>query len=494
MTADSKRDKKNFLLLIPLIIYLTINLILIKFHEPWRDEALQWLIAEKLSPLEILEEMKYQGHPALWYFLLFPFNRLNFPYYSANLLSLGFMLASAFLFLRFSPFPIYVRIIVLFSPIFVYFFPVISRSYCLIPPILFLLAMVYPYRHTKTIIYGLLIALLIQTHVLMLGMAGLLLLFWVVESFRLFQQTHEKNALFHQWKGFIFPLLSLFFLFFQLSGVKSSSWYHSQNNSIISILNILYEKLNILFDTLFGLGKSNAWFLLYWFVILLMITVLIEKNKSISASFWIVIGALLFQLLVYAFIYVESIQKIITCLFILLWGFWVEWDRIQNKIIHWLYNAVIIFLSLMMMAKLNPEIYLDFRNLYSDSRNIANFINRNVPEDSLLITNSDPAASALLPFLHKHTIMNPVTGEQLSYIRWDQDRLRIINDQQLYEWIKKNFPEKKEVYLIFLDVMRNENHIEGVEDFIGSNKPIYQTKGITITDEAYDLYKIDLDG
>jgi hypothetical protein len=179
-------------------------------------------------------------------------------------------------------------------------------------------------------------------------------------------------------------------------------------------------------------------------------------------------------------------------MFILLWGLWVEWDRIQNRIIHWLYSSVIIFLSLMMMAKLNPDIVLDYKNLYSDSRNIANYINRNVPEDSLLITNSDPAASALLPYLDKHTIMNPVTGEKLSYIQWNQDRLRIINDQQLSEWIKTNFPEKREVYLIFLDTIRNENHIDGIEQFIGSNKPIYQTKGITITDEAYDLYKIDV--
>jgi hypothetical protein len=492
MTCVAKRSDKVFFFLFPISIYIIINLILIKFHEPWRDEALQWLIAEKLSPIEIISEMKYQGHPALWYLLIFPLNRLGFPDYSANLLSLGFMVVGVFIFLMYSPFPIYVRIIGIFSPIFLYFYPVISRSYCLIPSILFLIASTYPNRHTKTFIYGLLIALLIQTHILMLGMAVLLVLFWIIESIRNYLQTQNREMFFSQWKGLFLPLLSFIFLLIQLSGVKSSSWYHPQNNSLINLLNVLYVKINVIFDTIFGIGKNNAWFLLYWFVVFLVITVVVEKKRSIPVSLLIIIGSLFYQFFVYAFVYVESIQKIITCIFILLWGLWVEWDRIQDRIIHWLYSSVIIFLSLMMMAKLNPDIVLDYKNLYSDSRNIANYINRNVPEDSLLITNSDPAASALLPYLDKHTIMNPVTGEKLSYIQWNQDRLRIINDQQLSEWIKTNFPEKREVYLIFLDTIRNENHIDGIEQFIGSNKPIYQTKGITITDEAYDLYKIDV--
>jgi hypothetical protein len=492
MTCITKRSDKIFFLLIPISIYIIINLIFIKFHEPWRDEALQWLIAEKLSPIEIIGEMKYQGHPALWYLLIFPLNRLGFPYYSANLLSLGFMVVGAFIFLRYSPFPIYVRIIGIFSPIFLYFYPVISRSYCLIPSILFLLAFTYPNRHSKTVIYGLLIALLIQTHILMLGMAGLLVLFWIIESIRNYVQTQNREQLFSQWKGILFPLLSLIFLLFQLSGVRSSSWYHSQNNSFINLLKVLYTKINVIFDTIFGIGKNNAWFLLYWFVVFLVITILIEKKRSIPVSLFIVIGSLFYQFLVYAFVYVESIQKIITGIFILLWGLWVQWDQIHNKIVHWLYSSMVIFLSLMMMAQLYPEIFLDLTNLYSDSKNIALFINRNIPENSLVITNSDPAASALLPYLDGHTIMNPVTGEKLSYIRWSQDRTHVINDQQLREWIKTNFPEKREVYLIFLDTIRNENHIDGIEKFIGSNKPIYQTKGITITDEAYDLYKIDV--
>ena len=63
-----------------LLIYIIFTLIITLHHEPWRDEAQSWLIAKNLNILEIINQMKYEGHPCLWHLILLPFAKLNFPY------------------------------------------------------------------------------------------------------------------------------------------------------------------------------------------------------------------------------------------------------------------------------------------------------------------------------------------------------------------------------------------------------------------------------
>ena len=43
-------------------IYLIISFIIIILHEAWRDEAQSWLIARDLSFIDILKQMKFEGH------------------------------------------------------------------------------------------------------------------------------------------------------------------------------------------------------------------------------------------------------------------------------------------------------------------------------------------------------------------------------------------------------------------------------------------------
>ena len=42
-------------------------------HEMWRDEIQAWLLArDSLSPLELLHNIRYEGHPGLWHLILWP--------------------------------------------------------------------------------------------------------------------------------------------------------------------------------------------------------------------------------------------------------------------------------------------------------------------------------------------------------------------------------------------------------------------------------------
>jgi hypothetical protein len=47
-------------------------------HEMWRDELQAWLIAQASdTPRELLHNTRYEGHPILWYALLWPFAHLS---------------------------------------------------------------------------------------------------------------------------------------------------------------------------------------------------------------------------------------------------------------------------------------------------------------------------------------------------------------------------------------------------------------------------------
>lgn len=77
MKAWIQKNKWNCL---ALASYLLLNGVLLWCYDPWRDVAQAWLIARDLSVPELFAQLRYEGHPCLWYLLLMPFAKLGFPY------------------------------------------------------------------------------------------------------------------------------------------------------------------------------------------------------------------------------------------------------------------------------------------------------------------------------------------------------------------------------------------------------------------------------
>ena len=94
---------KNTVMAVLLLGYLIFNGILLAGHELWRDEANVWLIAGKLTPFQLLKEIKYQGHPCLWYLLLMPLAKSGLPFRTIVYVSYGIMAAGAGIFLYRAP-------------------------------------------------------------------------------------------------------------------------------------------------------------------------------------------------------------------------------------------------------------------------------------------------------------------------------------------------------------------------------------------------------
>lgn len=183
MTDTNKRHNVDRVILTMVFLgYLIFNGILLVRHELWRDEANVWLMAKGLSPLELFSEIKYQGHPCLWYLLLMPFAKAGLPFRTISLASYLIMAVTTGLFLFKAPMRKIVKAAAVFSPIFTYYYAEIARNYCLIALLLILLALCYPKRNERCILYGLLLGLLVQSDVIILMGAGMISLMWLGEN------------------------------------------------------------------------------------------------------------------------------------------------------------------------------------------------------------------------------------------------------------------------------------------------------------------------
>ena len=101
-------------------------------HEMWRDELQAWLLArDSTSPADLLANLKYGGHPALWHLLLMPLTQLTASPVAMQVLHLVIASTTVFLVARFGPFNRLQSALFAFGYFPLYEYGVISRSYAL---------------------------------------------------------------------------------------------------------------------------------------------------------------------------------------------------------------------------------------------------------------------------------------------------------------------------------------------------------------------------
>ena len=192
--ASGKRSipKSSIILLCLFIVYLVLTFIGAARHEIWYDEAQAWNIAKYNDISGIIDFMKYEGHPPLWHFVLYPFAKAGLPADILPFISWFISGVAAGLLLWKAPFRPLLKGIVLFSGSLIFYNSVMSRVYCLILLILVLLAIVYKDRNRRPVVYGLLIALLANTHLMMSGLFGILGIYMIIDLFKLWKTSSGK--------------------------------------------------------------------------------------------------------------------------------------------------------------------------------------------------------------------------------------------------------------------------------------------------------------
>ena len=160
------------------LAYAGVTFVLTLRHEPWADELQAWLIARDCTIPEIFYMMRWEGHFVPWYLMLHIFAANGGPVLCMNILSWAFMAAAGAFFVFRAPFSLPMKAFVLCSSGMLFWYPVVARCYAPIPLLLFLLASVWSQRLTRPLLFGLLIALLTNTHAYFEGFCGAVFAIW----------------------------------------------------------------------------------------------------------------------------------------------------------------------------------------------------------------------------------------------------------------------------------------------------------------------------
>jgi hypothetical protein len=104
----------------------------IAWHEPWADEAQAWLLARDEPFWHLmLHAIRYEGTPGLWHALLWVLTRLHVSYIGMHWVAGAFAAVGVFVLLRWSPFPLVLRLLFPFGFWLAYQNAVVARGYIL---------------------------------------------------------------------------------------------------------------------------------------------------------------------------------------------------------------------------------------------------------------------------------------------------------------------------------------------------------------------------
>lgn len=120
-------------------------------HEMWRDELQAWMLAKSsASPAELLANMRYEGHPALWHLLLWPLAHAFASPVAMQVLHFAIAAAGVAAFLAWAPFPFALRALFALGYLPVFEYGVISRNYALALPPLWAACRLWPSEKEPT--------------------------------------------------------------------------------------------------------------------------------------------------------------------------------------------------------------------------------------------------------------------------------------------------------------------------------------------------------
>ncbi len=127
------------------VVFLFVGFWDILNHEMWRDELQAWLIArESVSIGDLFKNLKYEGHQGLWHLGLYFITRFTHNPFFMQVFHILIGGGVVFLFVRYSPFNGFLKLLFIFGYYPLYEYATISRNYSI--GVLFIFAALALYR------------------------------------------------------------------------------------------------------------------------------------------------------------------------------------------------------------------------------------------------------------------------------------------------------------------------------------------------------------
>ena len=411
--------------------------------------------------------MKYEGHPFLWYFLLMPFAKLGIAVEVQNWISALFAIFTAYIILKKAPFRKGLKILLVFSGGMIYFYSVLARPYCMIPFLLVLLASCYQKKREHPYKYAILVALLANTHLIMMPTVILLILdFWGKEILwnRGNQKEEESKKFCNSFLIAIMGVLifSLIVIFAsencEIIGNFDETNYLKEPDKLFNLLKVTY------FDTI-GYLYGNIAVPLYYkiMVTIVLVLCLIGSKNDIKQAvlFW---SQLVFTFLIHTLVWFILPTRVFMMIYTLMFWFWnsLEESKIQEKKKNRWIEIALILLMILSIPSTYKLALQDITQNFSTGKMMAEYIEENIPEGACFIYTEQELQQSVLAYLPKgkYQLYMPNAKEFVTYTTWNKQWLKPIRYSQIQEAIQKLRLEYQELYLINGRQMLGENNLE----------------------------------
>lgn len=390
-------------------IFLIITLIVALKHEPWRDEAQSWLIVKNLGLFEIFNQLKYEGHPFLYYMIIMPFAKFGFSYKSINIVSWIFGGLSALIILYKLPLNRFLKVAILLSTPMIYWYSVFGRSYSLLMFLICYLSLIYNCRENNSVLYGILLLMITNTHILGFGLVLALL---SVDIYDLINKTEDKKIL----KSMFIAGLGIIILLVQL--IPSLNQLNSGVNGFVNMSFLGRVKCFIIFPFHLGVILTNnyilcAIFIMFFFYFCLM---LISDNKI----FYILVVSVLFLDFVHTFVYQLTFQHLPIFIFILVFCYvcYCEKNNCFPKL-----KACFLFVLLSIIPYSFTLVYNDCKYNWSNSLEMAEYIENNIVSESKILCTDDARCTSIVPYLSAgYHFFSFYNEKEFTFVTWSSDR------------------------------------------------------------------------
>jgi hypothetical protein len=450
---NNTTEARRFLCLV-LAIYTVALCYSIFTHELWGDEIHSWNIAKaSASVCSLLSNTRYEGHPPLWYFLLFIITKFSHNPMYMQIAHACICCAIAFLVLFHSGFSIVAKVLIIFGYYFIYEYATLSRNYSLGVLFAFSICIILNKEFKYKIpAYYFVLILLSNTHLLSL-ILGIAFHAYFILSLK----TSKLSRAFHVILGALVLLPSIYFICppsnsslngsFWITFFNKSQYYVLQNAPIRSFIPIpAWWKLNF-WNTqcLIDLGIENLLkkiILFTFFIGIICSLFFILKKNTKNLIFFLINLSLTLSLALFfplatqryvGFIYISFI-----CALWLLPRF--SFTKIQANLIFTLL-AVQFIGTLMALKK-------DFNEPFSQIDKISK-IAEFVPAGQKMITDFWCLNYAVTALDKPMYCIGFDTEKQ--FLQWDEKSVESTRDPDLYLNGIKNYLnqiKKKECYLI----------------------------------------------
>ena len=127
----------------------------------------------------------------------------------------------------------------------------------------------------------------------------------------------------------------------------------------------------------------------------------------------------------------------------------------------------------------------DWKEPYSAGKDAAAYIEKEIPQEALLVTAGDVPAYAVAAYAPDRTLWYPLTEAPITFSVWNESREETIGYEEMLERIRSHYPEVQSFWLL----TGGQNNIEGLEEALADTVPVFREDAL-ISEESVRIYDI----